>query len=189
MIYASLKPIRQWHTRRVPLAYLVLGHASGAVVVEAIVRPVAGATWLAAAGVALLLAAWLVKEEYWRFTRSGENAVTLERALGVERGVGPPGTRGSVMAARLLDVGHSRGTFLTREFVHPDPGARRTLVRIAFLVASVAIPALWLVAGLGDPLAGALVALACLAGLLAERWLFFADARHTVRLFHGDRTT
>ena len=25
MIYASLKPIRQWHTRRVPVAYFVLG--------------------------------------------------------------------------------------------------------------------------------------------------------------------
>ena len=31
------------------------------------------------------------------------------------------------------------------------------------------------------------VALLCLIGLLAERWLFFAEARHTVRLYHGDR--
>jgi sulfite dehydrogenase (quinone) subunit SoeC len=33
---------------------------------------------------------------------------------------------------------------------------------------------------------------ACLlhfVGLLAERWLFFADARHTVRLYHGDPRT
>ena len=189
MIYASLKPIRQWHTRRVPVSYFLLGHASGAVIVEAIVRPASGATWIAAAGVALLVAAWLCKEEYWRFARSGERALSIEQALGVARGVGPPGGRGSVMAARLLDVGHSRGTFLTREFVNPDPGARRTLVRFAFLVASIAVPALWLVAGLGDPLAGAFVALGCLGGLLAERWLFFADARHTVRLFHGDRST
>ena len=27
------------------------------------------------------------------------------------------------------------------------------------------------------------------SGLGAERWLFFAEARHTVRLYHGDRTT
>jgi len=191
MIYASLKPIRQWHTLRVPIAYLVLGHASGAVIVEAIVRPDQGATWIASAGVALLLAAWLLKEEYWRFTRSAENALTLEQAIGVPRGVGPPGTRQrtSVMAARLLDAGHSKGTFLTREFVNADPGTRRTLVRIGFFVASIALPAIWLVAGLGDPLAGAVVALSCLAGLLAERWLFFADARHTVRLFHGDPRT
>ena len=33
MIYASLKPIRQWHTARVPLAFWLLGHASGALLV------------------------------------------------------------------------------------------------------------------------------------------------------------
>jgi len=191
MIYASLKPIRQWHTLRVPVAYAVLGHASGAVIVEAFVRPGSGATCVASAGVALLVAAWIVKEEYWRFARSDEGAISIEQALGVARGVGPPGARraGSVMAARLLDAGHSKGTFLTREFVNADPGSRRTVVRFAFLVASVVVPGVWLVAGIGDPLAGGVVVLCCLAGLLAERWLFFADAKHTVRLFHGDRST
>ena len=191
MIYASLKPIRQWHTARVPVAYFVLGHASGAVIVEAVVRPGNGASWVASAGIALLVVAWLVKEEYWRYVRSDERATTIEQALGVAHGVGPPGTRQrpSVMAARLLDAGHSRGTFLTREFVNADPGARRSQVRVLFFVASVALPAIWLVAGMGDPLAGAAVATLCLAGLLAERWLFFADARHTVRLYHGERRT
>jgi DMSO reductase anchor subunit len=30
-------------------------------------------------------------------------------------------------------------------------------------------------------------AVSCVAGLLAERWLFFAEARHVVRLYHGAR--
>jgi len=34
-----------------------------------------------------------------------------------------------------------------------------------------------------------LAVFAALAGLLAERWLFFAEARHVVRLFHGDQRT
>ncbi|MEP7275148.1 MAG: DmsC/YnfH family molybdoenzyme membrane anchor subunit, partial [Betaproteobacteria bacterium] len=38
MIYASLKPIRQWHTRRVPVNFLLVGHASGALVVAAVLR-------------------------------------------------------------------------------------------------------------------------------------------------------
>ena len=29
----------------------------------------------------------------------------------------------------------------------------------------------------------------CIIGVLAERWLFFAEARHTVRLYHGDPRT
>jgi DMSO reductase anchor subunit len=33
------------------------------------------------------------------------------------------------------------------------------------------------------------VAVLAMIGLLAERWLFFADARHTVRLYHGDART
>ncbi|HET9339382.1 MAG TPA: DmsC/YnfH family molybdoenzyme membrane anchor subunit, partial [Casimicrobiaceae bacterium] len=126
MICARLKPIRQWHTARVPLAYPVLAHASGALIVEAVVRPAGGATWIASAGVALLVASWLVNEEYRRHARSGEGALTIEDAIGVAHGVGPPGAQrpGSVMAARLLDGSHSRGTFLTREFVGPDPDAQ-----------------------------------------------------------------
>ena len=37
---------------------------------------------------------------------------------------------------------------------------------------------------------GALAVAACgMMGLLVERWLFFAEARHTVRLYHGDPHT
>jgi DMSO reductase anchor subunit len=28
-----------------------------------------------------------------------------------------------------------------------------------------------------------------MAGLLVERWLFFAEARHVVRLYQGDQRT
>lgn len=192
MIYASLKPIRQWHTMRVPVAYFVLGHASGAVVVEAVLRSAGGGTpGISAAGIVLSLAAWLVKEEYWHYAASDRDAVTLASAIGVHRGVGPPGVRGasSVMAARLLDAGNSGGTFLTREFVNPDPGRRRYGARVAFLLGTVALPVLWLGTGAAGPWLAGFVAATCLAGLLAERWLFFADARHTVRLYHGDRRT
>jgi len=40
----------------------VCGHAAGAVLVEAIVRPSVGPTWVAAAGLGLLVAAWLTWE-------------------------------------------------------------------------------------------------------------------------------
>src|SRR6266571_4852547 len=36
MIYASLKPIRQWHTRWTPVNYVLLGHWSGALLLVAI---------------------------------------------------------------------------------------------------------------------------------------------------------
>ena len=49
-----------------------------------------------------------------------------------------------------------------------------------------AIPLVWLATGPRHWAAALAVAVLAIVGLLAERWLFFADARHTVRLYHGD---
>jgi DMSO reductase anchor subunit len=90
------------------------------------------------------------------------------------------------MAARLLDAGHTRGTFLTREFIVAAAPGTRSLARAVFLLAGIAVPLLWLLAGLPEAAGGTFATLACLAGIAAERWLFFVEARHTVRLYHGD---
>jgi DMSO reductase anchor subunit len=189
-IDASLEPIRYRPIARASLAPLVLGHASGAVIVEAFVRSAAGATWVASAGVALLVAWWLVSEEDWRHARSGEGAPTIGEAVGGAHGVRPPGAQrpGSAMAVRVLGAGHSRRTFPTRESDDSDRGTRRTRVRRLVFVASIVVPGVWLVAGLADPLAGAVVTVSCLAGLAAERWQLFADVRQPVRQRHGDRS-
>jgi sulfite dehydrogenase (quinone) subunit SoeC len=199
MIYASLKPIRAWHTRRVPLNFLLLAHASGAVLLVALSGRAGGpAPQLAWIATALLAAAALAKWNYRRYLASDDRSVTLEAALGVARGVRPARAPATV-AARILDVGHSRGTFLTREFgVTPTP-ARRAVALAAMAVGLYAGPLAWLVAGTAgrardasaaaSPGVALVVCLAMFAGLLAERWLFFVEARHTVRLFHGERRT
>lgn len=190
MIYASLKPIRQWNTPRVPLAYLTLGHASGAVLIVAVLRtqgePAGG--FAVVAGALLLIAAG-VKLDYYAYIASDIRRLTLEEAIGVPQGVGPPGRGGSRMRARLFDAGHSRGTFLTQEFGYTLTPAQRTSLRLVAWVAGFAVPALWLATGLDEAPAAALAFGACLIGFGAERWLFFAEARHTVRLYHGERTT
>ena len=189
MIYASLKPIRQWHTARVPVGFVVLGHASGALVVLACLGADApGRRALGVAAAALLLAAALFKIDYWRFLRRGVGSVTLEQAIGVAHGVRPAAPTGSVMAARLLDVGHSRGTFLTHEFMAEAAASRRGTLRVVAIVAGFLLPAA-LVALVASATAAWVALCAGLAGLVVERWLFFADARHTVRLYHGDART
>jgi len=188
MIYASLKPIRQWHTRWTPANYLLLGHWSGALLMLAVataygVDPVPF-VWLAACiGVAALSA----KLVYWRAIRDDSAAPTLERAIGVREGVRAPGV--SVAQARLFDVGHSHGTFLTNEFGFTLARQHATLIRGAALALAFGLPALVIIAGARGALLAALVAGCCIIGLLAERWLFFAEARHTVRLYHGDART
>jgi DMSO reductase anchor subunit len=37
------------------------------------------------------------------------------------------------------------------------------------------------------PQGAPVAAVACVAGLFAERWLFFAEAEHVVRLYHGQQ--
>ena len=191
MIYASLKPIRQWRTGWTPAAYLLLGHWSGALLAVALTIGYGGEPgswiWLAAA---LGIAALVAKLGYWRHgaaDRGGKSVLTIEQAIGVPQGVRPPGI--SVAQARLFDAGHTQRTFLTDEFVFRLARQHAQAVRAAALALGFGIPLLWLATGPRHWAAAASVALLALAGLLAERWLFFADARHTVRLYHGDART
>ena len=201
MIYASLKPIRQWHTARVPLAFVLIGHATGALLIVCAMAAgrATGDAWVLIAG-ALFVAALVAKLEYWHFV--GGRGITLESALGVPHGVAPPRRAGEprqTVAARLLDVGHSKGTFLTDEFVVTHAASMRNAMRAVALVAGFGIPLMWLGTlvlalpvpgdGRADWRIGATAWLLCMIGVAAERWLFFADARHAVRLYHGDRTT
>ena len=61
-------------------------------------------------------------------------------------------------------------------------------LRVLFFALSVAIPAVILVIGVHSAWILGLTAVGCLGGLLVERWLFFAEAQHVVRLFHGQQS-
>lgn len=187
MIYASLKPIRQWHTSWTPAVYFVLGHWSGALIVLAIARyDASNSVRLAHLSLALAVAAALVKWAYWRAIRKGD-AATLEQAIGVAQGVRPPATSGTVMQARLLDTGHTGRTFLTDEFGFRLARRHRVLLLAAFWLFGIVAPLVWVVGAWWQTPIVVVACLLNLVGLLAERALFFADARHTVRLYHGDK--
>ncbi len=185
MIYASLKPIRQWHSVWTPINYVLLGHWSGSLILLGLARTYAtqerAFAWLAGA---LGLVALIAKIVQWRAIQAGAvDAPTLERAIGVREGVHPPGV--TVARARLFDVGHSHGTFLTNEFGFVLARRNALALRIVALCAGFVLPALWIASGLAGAAMAALAAIVCLSGLLSERWLFFAEAQHTVRLYHG----
>lgn len=186
MIYASLKTIRQWHNPLVPTGYLLMGLATGGVLLSS-VRAFggAGAGRVAALTAGLLLAAALLKLIYY-FWIGRPAGPTLNTAIGFT------GRR-----ARLLDVGHGHGTFLTEEFGHTI-GPRASLVLRTFvLVAGFLVPLLLLMAlgeGSGDGHASpmmlaVLVILSAFAGVFVERWLFLVEGRHVVNLYHGAQRT
>ena len=62
----------------------------------------------------------------------------------------------------------------------------RLIARIAafLLPGALTLAALFIIGWIGALLAGLAVASAAL-GLVVERWLFFAEAKHTVTLYYG----
>jgi len=181
MIYASLKPIHQWHNGWVVPNYLALALMSGCLVLDFLIR-----LWSARyGGVALLtlvsvLAAWWTKERYWRLidTTSGRSTVASATSLG---------SRGRV---RMLEAPHTEENYLLKEMgfriARKHRGRLRRIARLAGFVVPAVGSLLGLVLGgvVGEIVAGLGLASAAL-GLLAERWLFFAEARHTVTLYYG----
>jgi DMSO reductase anchor subunit len=176
MIYASLKTIRQWNSALTPVSYLALGLMSGAVLLLMLQIMVDQAASDVLKNVALtLLCVGVVVKVIYFFWIGKPSGSSIKTATGF--------TQASV---RLLDQGHSSNGFLNNEFGY-TVGANK-LLRIRFLAVSVAFFLPMLLICLGGPFALVVATLVMLAGLLAERWLFFAEARHVVRLFHGDQS-
>jgi sulfite dehydrogenase (quinone) subunit SoeC len=181
MIYASLKPIHQWHNSWVVPSYLALALMSGCLLLDFLVRLwVRRAPGLALLTLAVMLAAWWIKERYWAFiaATSGSSTVASATALG------------SRSRVRLFEAPHTEENFLLQEmgFRIARQHARR-LRRIARL-AGFALPALASLVAvfLADPpgaVAAGLAVVGAALGLVVERWLFFAEAKHTVTLYYG----
>jgi sulfite dehydrogenase (quinone) subunit SoeC len=182
MIYASLKPIRQWHHPLVAPIYLAFALMSGSLLALPLLAfagaPHAWAAWLAA--LAILLA-WSLKTIWWRAVDRAQPVSTPESATGL----------GRLGLVGLLDPPHTETNYLLHEMAF-RVGRRhaRKLRRLCYASRFVALGlSLLTLAGTG-PLAGlaaALAAAAGLAGVAVERWLFFAEARHTVGLYYSRR--
>ncbi|MEO1767318.1 dimethyl sulfoxide reductase anchor subunit family protein [Thiobacter aerophilum] len=175
MIYACLKTIRQWNTPLVPANYLALGHYTGALILMLIANQgeVDRAPYYFLV-LAFLVAAAFLKGLYYFWIGSPVAASTIHTATGF--------TRAQV---KLFDAGHTHGTFLTQEFGFQIARRWALALRIFVFLAGFVIPFVWLVQAGPEVSGGAVVALIALLGVLAERWLFFAEARHVVNLYHG----
>jgi len=87
---------------------------------------------------------------------------------------------------RLFDVGHTSGTFLTDEFGYQVARYRIMLLRYAVYLFGFIIPGVFL--PYSDNFDSALtLTLIAILGVFIERWLFFAEARHVVTLYHGNQ--
>ena len=178
MIYACLKTIRQWNTPLVPANYLALGYASGSLLLllGAVIAGLDTTPYIAMAALIMAIAA-VLKAIYYFWIHSPGLSSTINTATGI--------TRAKV---KLLDTGHTHGTFLTQEFGFQIARQKAGLLKVVVFVLGFAVPGLmlvWVFNQDGGQIAAIVAALAGLAGAAVERWLFFAEARHVVNLYHG----
>jgi DMSO reductase anchor subunit len=187
MIYASLKPVQRWSNGYVLPNYLLLGLASGAVwlaLITSIVLPAYFGTialeWAAVAGLGL---AALGKLAYWRFIDRSRGVATPESATGL----------GAIGKVRLFAAPHTEENYLLKEMGYKV--ARKHALKLRLIALALGFTAPAILVYLATLLVGwpavVLLALATIGnaiGTLTERWLFFAEARHTVMLYYGSET-
>ena len=178
MIYACLKTIRQWNTPLVPANYLALGYASGSLLLllGAVVAGLDTMPYIAMSALIVSIAA-VLKAIYYFWIRSPGLSPTINTATGLSRA-----------RVKLLDTGHTHGTFLTQEFGFQIARQKASLLKVVVFVLGFALPGLmlvWVFNQQGGEMAAIVAALAGIAGAAVERWLFFAEARQVVNLYHG----
>jgi sulfite dehydrogenase (quinone) subunit SoeC len=177
MIYATLKPIHQWNNCWVVPNYLLLGLMGGLLLLDLIVRFWAQPTGIPVLTVVLTALAWWFKERYWRFIDTSGARSTMASATGL-------GRRGKV---RMLEPPNTEENYLLKEMGFRIARKHRVRLRLVARVAAFLVPMLaTLIALLAvSALAAAVAVLSAALGLVVERWLFFAEAKHTVMLYYG----
>jgi DMSO reductase anchor subunit len=180
MIYASLRTVPAWNMTLVPVTYLALAGATGALLmtlIDAVFGADPGMAWVAAT--ALLLGAGL-KWLYWRRIDGARPRFGIADALGI------PG------AARIrpLDPPHTQPNFVMREMGYVVARRHARRLRAIALALLFAVPLIATLASAlwpgGAVLLLALATLSAASGVWVERWLFFAEAEHFSMLYYPD---
>ena len=179
MIYACLRTIRQWRTPLTPLNYLLLALMHGAVLMGCIQATRDEGFAIATVPIVFLIALGFLGKLMYYLVIGAPAGPTINTA-----------TRFEQAKVKLLDVGHTAGNFLTREFGFQVDARLCMALRIGAMALACWAPALLIMtAGPKDTSVWVLAAVASYAGVLVERWLFFAEGRHVVNLFHGAQAT
>ena len=177
MIYACLRFLREWYTPLTVINYILLGGASGFSLAAALSAALAPEVMPLLAGWALIItflglvgrSATLIRNARLKPKSTLQSAIGIKHPKIVQKTMGMMG-----------------GSFNTREFFHGQKPALLRSIKWAFLITAFLVPMLLLGMGLSMA-AGSILLFAFViqyAGLLAERWFFFAQANHPQNLYY-----
>jgi len=173
MIYASLKPIRQWHNPWVPALFGAFGLATGSMCLAVLVALFnIGAAWPAWLAMGTLVLAWGLKLGYWRAMSRAVPTSTAETATGL----------GHLGRVQTLETPHTEDNYLLREMGYRIARKHARTLRYLALFLGLGLPLALMALGSVGLFAAAVAAG---LGVVIARWLFFAEAKHTVGLYYG----
>jgi DMSO reductase anchor subunit len=185
MIYRSLKPVPRWHNRWVVPNYLALALMSGLLWLALMLqifgqRPELNGPVLAIVVPAVIVLAALLKLGYWRFIDSAPATSTAGSATGL----------GAIGTVRLFEAPHTSENYLLKEMGFSIARKHATKLRRLSMALGFGLPFLLSLVpfvAAGWPAIAAALAAAVLGtvGVFVERWLFFAEAQHSVTLYYG----
>lgn len=177
MIYASLKFLKEWHTPLTVFNYTFLGLASGFMLAAAFsaYKGVHLVTFFAVWAVIFTIIAGIGRVASLRRNKQLRPKIDLTSAIGV---------RHQTMAQ--LTQGFIGGSFNTREFFHHKSAlfvnsTRRVFLWLVFVVPVVLIVTAYFLASEVLPMVAFVIQY---VGLIAERWYFFAEAKHPQNLYY-----
>lgn len=183
MIYASLRSVDAWHTGWTSVCFLLFALSGGLIAASLFDAIGAGSfTLLGAAALAATIAAWSAKFVWRRRMKTVLPRSTAETATGL----------GHLGKVRQFEPPHMTENYLTREMgfkvarKHADKLFAIAVFSGAIFASGMIVLALMFVENNGVAAVFLAAALAGHAlGILVERWLFFAEARHSVMSFYG----
>ena len=182
MIYASLKTVHAWSNHWVPFAYVSLALMSGSILINAILLITGNYLALMSySSLAFIVIALIIKLSYWRFIRQTQSLSTAETASGL----------GHLGKVSMVQSPHSQDNYLLKEMGYQIARKHADKLRRISVMCGFVIPFLLTIITLDGvnmlSLCSSVLALIfCLFGIIVERWLFFAEAKHTVMLYYGN---
>jgi len=183
MIYRSLTTVPEWDNPLTVSCYLTFGIMTGALLLNAVLFLFGGSASMITVFASVFCAAGLlVKLSYWYLIDRQKPRSSIETATGLS-GLG---------SVRPFESPHSADNYLMKEMGFTVARKHSVKLRRISLVFGFLSPlvlsllGLWNPAGIGA-IAAVFAVFTAAGGILVERWLFFAEAKHVVTLYYGER--
>lgn len=169
MIYTQIKTVPRWCHWSTPILFILFSLAGGALLADQIKL---AKIFL----ICLLIGQILI----WRIgdTQFSSNGTSIETATGL----------GAIGKVKLFEAPHTGTNYLLNEMVYIIGRKHSKKLRMIGLILNTVLP---LILVLTNPTSYTLIAVSGLihiSGTMVLRWLFFAEAEHTVGLYYGEHS-